>query len=148
MPEAAARAMRVGWIGALSRIASVVTEMTSRLDEMAGLCLSGWVEELAALHALQVQAQAMLGMMMRLAAELGYSPESPGDAAKALLAEGVISREDYEFSRRVAGSGNVLARSYADVDVDLVRGILARREYSRVAELGLEAPRGGGSPPG
>ena len=122
-------------MGALSRLASVVSEMTSRLDELAETGLPGWIEELAALHALQVQAQAMLDMMMRLAAELGYSPESPGDAAKALLAEGIISREDYEFSRRVAGFRNVLVHSYADVDMDLVRGILARREYRRVAEL-------------
>ncbi len=122
-------------MGVLSRLATMVSLMTSRLDELAAMGLRGWVEELAALHALQVQAQALLDMLLRVAAEMGYAPESPGEAARILLEEGLLSREDYEFIRRLIGFRNVVVHTYASVDMDLVRGILEGREYRRVALL-------------
>ncbi len=122
-------------MGVLSRLASVVNEMTSKLDHLASQGIKDWVEELAALHALQVQAQALLDMVLRLAAELGYSPESPGDAARALAGEGVLTREEYEFVRSVAGFRNILVHAYTEVDMGLVRRIISGREYRRVALL-------------
>lgn len=83
-------------MGVLSRLANIVNEMTSKLDYFPGSGIRGWVEELAALHALQLQAQALLDMVLRLAAELGHSPESPGEAAKALAGEGLLTREEYD----------------------------------------------------
>jgi uncharacterized protein YutE (UPF0331/DUF86 family) len=74
-------------------------------------------------------------MALRLAAELGYAPTTPREAAEALAAEGVISREDYELMRRVAGFRNIVVHEYTAVDMELVRGIVGRREYRRVAAL-------------
>jgi len=137
-------------LGALARLASTVSRMTAKLDDLAAAGLQGWVEELAALHALQVQARALLDMMLRVAAELGYSPEHPSEAAGILVGEGIISREDYEFVRRVIGFRNIVVHEYASVDMELVRGILEGREYRRVAALAakilLEAERRGLDP--
>lgn len=59
-----------GDIGILSRLETILAEATSRLDLLASSRLRNWIEELAALHALQVQAQSLLDMVMRMAAEL------------------------------------------------------------------------------
>ncbi len=122
-------------MGVLSKLATMVSLMTSRLDELAAMGLRSWVEELAALHALQVQAQALLDMLLRVAAEMGYAPESPGEAARILLEEGLLSGDDYAFVRKLIGFRNVVVHAYASVDMDLVRGILEGREYRRVALL-------------
>jgi len=120
----------------LSRLYETVAEMTERLDSLASMLPRWtWVEELAALHALQVQAQALLDMAMRLAAELGHRPETPGEAAALLLEEGALSREDYGFVKRVIGFRNIVVHEYASVDTALVRRILEQREYRRVALL-------------
>jgi uncharacterized protein YutE (UPF0331/DUF86 family) len=74
-------------------------------------------------------------MILRLAAELGYSPESPGEAARALVGENLLSREEYDLVRRVAGFRNILVHAYAEVDMDMVRRIVGEREYRRVALL-------------
>lgn len=120
----------------LGRLYETVAEMTRRLDALAER-LPGWtwVEELAALHALQVQAQALLGTAMRLAAELGHRPESPREAAERLLEEGAMTREDYSFIRKLIGFRNIVVHEYADVDTGLVRRIVGRREHRRVAQL-------------
>ena len=122
-------------MGVLSRLASTINEMTYRLDLLSTRGLEDWVEELAALHALQLQAQALLDIVLHLAAELGYAPESPREAAKALLGEGLLTREDYNFVGKVSGFRNVLVHAYAEVDMSVVRGILEAREYRRVALL-------------
>ena len=122
-------------MGVLARLMSVVTEMTSKLDWLAEHGLKSWVDELAVLHALQVQAQALLDMVVRIAAELGYAPITPREAAEALVAEGLLSEEDYQLIRRVAGFRNIVVHEYTSVDMGLVRGILGRREYRRIAVL-------------
>jgi len=122
-------------VGVLSRLESLAAEMTARLDELSKRGLRGWVEEMAALHALQLQAQALLDMLLRLAAELGYAPESPGEAARVLRAEGLIGDEEYLFIRRLIGFRNIVVHAYADVNMGLVRGILERGEYRKVALL-------------
>jgi len=122
-------------VGALGRLADTVAEMTTRLDQLRERGLRSWVEELAALHALQVQAQALIDMVMRLAAELGYSPETPRDAATALEAEAVIGREEWAFIRRLVAFRNIVVHEYASVDMELVRRIIRHGEYRRVAEL-------------
>ncbi|BEP16742.1 hypothetical protein PYJP_00940 [Pyrofollis japonicus] len=65
-------------MGVLARLATTVAEMTAKLDELAEKGLQSWVEELAVIHMLQVQA--ILDMAMRLASQLGYTPTSPREA--------------------------------------------------------------------
>ncbi|MCE4599150.1 MAG: DUF86 domain-containing protein [Desulfurococcales archaeon] len=124
-----------GDIGILSRLETILAEATSRLDLLASSRLRNWIEELAALHALQVQAQSLLDMVMRIAAELGYAPESPEEAARTLLNEGIITEDDYNFIRRVIGFRNVIVHVYMDVDMNMVERIIEYREYHRVSLL-------------
>ncbi len=122
-------------MGVVERLASRVFEMTGKLDSIAERGLNDWVVELAALHALQVQAQALLGMMVRIASRLGYSPESPGEAARLLADEGLLAGDELDFARRLIGFRNILVHEYERVDMELVRKILEAREYRRVAAL-------------
>ena len=134
----------------LPRLERFIAEATARLDELAEMGLRSWVEEAAALHLLQVQAQALLDLVMHLAAELGYAPETPKAAAEALAREGLMTGDDVGFVKRVAGFRNIVINEYAGVDMEMVRGILAGREYRRVAALAarliLEARRRGLDP--
>jgi len=125
-------------LGVLSRLANTTVEMAARLDVLAERGLKTWVEEFAVLHALQVQAQALLDLVVRIAAELGYRPTSPREAARLLLAEGLIDDDEYALLRRVAGFRNVVVHEYMVVDMGVVRSILGSREYRRVARLAVE----------
>ena len=87
------------------------------------------------LHALQVQAQALIDLVLRGSSSLGHPPSTPIDAARHLVAAGVMSREDLEFFRRVLGFRNVVVHEYSSVDLGLVERILRAREYRRVMEL-------------
>ncbi len=122
-------------MGVLARLLDTVNDMTSKLDVLARRGLQDWVEELAALHALQVQAQALLDIVARIASSLGYAPTTAREAAEALKKEGLLSSDDYDFLVRVIGFRNIVVHEYADVDMELVREIVARREYARVAVL-------------
>ncbi|MCE4611288.1 MAG: DUF86 domain-containing protein [Desulfurococcales archaeon] len=122
-------------MGALERLATMVMEMTGKLDALADMGLRGWVEELAALHALQIQAQALLDMIMRIASRLGYAPETPSEAARLLADEGLITREELELVRRVIGFRNIVVHEYTAVDINLVKRILEERAYRRLATL-------------
>jgi len=118
-----------------SRLLTRINEYTVRLDELRRLGVSDWRDEMALLHLLQVQAQAFLDLLMHLAAEAGYSPSSPGEAAAALEAEGLLDRGELEFTRKVVGFRNVVVHEYAGVDLGLALRILGGREYARVAVL-------------
>ncbi len=134
----------------LSRLNTVVQEMTLKLDVLREMRNPDWVVEMAILHALQLQAQALLDMVRRLASELGYTPSTLREALRVLLAEGVISDEEYSFVLRVAGFRNIVVHEYADVDMELVYRILGKREYRRVAVLAsklLAEARGRGLDP-
>ncbi len=134
----------------LARLHTTVAEMAARLDELRERGLGGWVEELAALHALQVQAQALLDMLLHIASELGYAPTSTREAVEALLVEGLLTREEADFIRRVAGFRNIVVHEYAGVDMGLVRRIVEQGEYRRVALLAaalLERARARGVDP-
>ncbi len=71
----------------------------------------------------------MLDMLIHVAAELGHAPESPGEAAGILVEEGLLSRDDYDFIRKLIGFHNIVVHSYTSVDLGLVERILGRREY-------------------
>ncbi len=114
---------------------NTIAEMTARLDWLAEHGIRNWVEEFAALHALQVQAQTLLDMVMRIAAELGYTPTTPREAAESLRVEGLVSEQDYELIRRIAGFRNIVVYEYAAVDMDLVRDIIRNRKYRDVTLL-------------
>ena len=119
----------------LRRLYETVAEMAARLDELGVDDLEDWRGLYAALHALQVQARALLDMVRRLASLLGYSPETPRDAARILRGEGVLSDEEVGLIRRVAGFRNIVVHEYLGVDVGLVKRIVLGREYRRLVGL-------------
>ena len=119
----------------LKRLYETVAEMAARLDELGADDLEDWRGLYAALHALQVQAQALLDMVRRLASLLGYAPETPRDAARILHDEGLLARDELELVRRVAGFRNIVVHEYLGVDVGLVKRIVLGREYRRLVAL-------------
>ena len=74
-------------------------------------------------------------MVMRLAAELGYRPTSPREAARRLHDEGLLDREELDLVVRVTGFMNIIVHEYAGINMDLVYKIVAGREYRRLAVL-------------
>ncbi len=119
----------------LSRLSDVINDMPRKLDLVREKGLDYWITELATLHALQVQAQALLDMILRPASELGYRPESPGEAARHLLEEGFLTMEEYDFVRRIIGLQDIIVHGYATVDMDLVERVIRNGEYRRLARL-------------
>ncbi len=124
-------------MGVLARLHNTIVDMTERLDILAEKDKWNKIEELAVLHALQIQAQALLDMLMRLAAELGYTPTTPREAANILLKEGVLDKKDYDLVRRVHGFRNILVHEYVDIDMELVSRIVKRKDYRKVLLLAL-----------
>ncbi len=124
-------------MGVLRRLLEVIVDITSRLDREVekGYNLEEWGEQMKFLHALQVQAQALIDMVLRCSSLLGHPPATPIDAANHLAREGIMSREDLEFFRRVLGFRNVVVHEYTSIDMRLVDEILRERRYRRVMML-------------
>lgn len=108
-------------MGVLSRLESKVAEMTARLDGLAESGIESWVEELAALHALQVQE--LLDMILRLAAELGYAPESIEGGPHTSPGR-VLDDQGYDLVKRIIGFRNILVHEHAQINMNLVRSML------------------------
>ncbi len=120
----------------MSRLYRVVVDYASLIPRIAEPEeLGDVVKWLAVLHALQVQAQALIDMVARLASLLGYAPSTPVEAIEILRAEGVLGEEEARLLRSVVGFRNIVVHEYLAVDRGIVREILARREYMRLVEL-------------
>ncbi|RLG86093.1 MAG: DUF86 domain-containing protein [Thermoprotei archaeon] len=87
------------------------------------------------LHALQIQSQALIDLVLRSSSLLGHPPSTPIDAAKYLAEKNVMTRRDLEFFRKVLGFRNIVVHEYTSVDISLVDRILRSREYRRVMTL-------------
>lgn len=125
----------MGATGILARLYNTVVEAAERLDRLREMGLRTWVEELAALHLLQVQAQALIDMAKRFAAELGYTPSTTREAIQALRREGVINDAEARLLKSIAGFRNIVVHEYATVDMRLVRRLVEEREYSKPVVL-------------
>jgi uncharacterized protein YutE (UPF0331/DUF86 family) len=51
---------------------------------------------------------------------------------------GIISKEEFEFYRRVVGFRNIAVHAYASIDLEIVRRIITEREFERVYYLALK----------
>ena len=89
------------------------------------------------LHALQLQAQALIYMAQRAAALMGEPTQSYAEAGAALARRGVFSPEDLRLYRAVVGFRNVLVHGYISVDTLRISRILAGREYRKLADLAI-----------
>ena len=124
-------------MGVLRRLLETIIDVTHRLDEEVekGFDLSRWGDQMKFLHALQIQAQALIDLVLRGSSVLGHPPSTPIDAARHLLNTGVMSSEDLALFRRVLGFRNVVIHEYVSIDLGLVERVLRSREYRRVLEL-------------
>ncbi len=115
----------------------VVLDITRRIDEEVdrGYDLSSWGDQMKFLHALQIQAQALIDLVLRSSSLLGHPPTTPLDAARHLVEAGVMTKDELEFFRRVLGFRNIVVHQYTSIDIEIVDSILKRREYRKVLEL-------------
>lgn len=72
---------------------------------------------LAVLHALQVNAQALLDAVTRAAALASSPGETYRDAAYRLRDAGLLGDDDVAFVLRVLGFRNIVVHRYGSVDV-------------------------------
>ena len=124
----------------LDRLLKELEEITSRLDEFVekGYNLDDWRDQMAALHALQVQAQIVLDIVQRLLSNMGITAEGYKDAVRKLREKGLINEEEERFLSAVAGFRNVVVHEYSEVDLGTVEEILKKREYRRLLALVME----------
>jgi len=119
----------------LVRLLKVAEEMARYLDSKRGADLTDMDTWLAVLHALQVNAQALLDAVTRAAALASSPGETYRDAAYRLRDAGLLGDDDVAFVLRVLGFRNIVVHRYGSVDAGVVRGILERGEYWRVVRI-------------
>ncbi len=115
----------------------MIVDITHRLDVEVekGYDLAVWGEQMKFLHALQIQSQALIDLVLRGSSALGHPPSTPVDAARYLVEMNIMTREDLDFFRKVLGFRNVVVHEYASIDLEIVDRILKNREYRKVMML-------------
>ena len=111
--------------------------MAKNLDREVdkGFDLSQWGEQMKFLHALQLQAQALIDLVQHACSLLGLMPSTYIESGKLLHAKGIFSKEEFKFYRAVVGFRNVLIHQYTSIDLKVVEKILKAKEYRRVLML-------------
>lgn len=85
------------------------------------------------LHALQLQAQALIDMAQRAASLLGEPAQTYMEAGEALRRRGVLDPQDLSFYRSVVGFRNVVV--HVSLDAARVEEVLRKRLYRRILAL-------------
>ncbi len=132
----------------IKALAEYLLKLTEFLDQEAsrGFDLNDMGQLMKFLHALQLQAQALIGMVQRAAALMGEPTQSYVEAGAALARKGVSTHEDLRLYRAVVGFRNVVVHGYTSVDVLRISQIPAGREYRRLADLALRILEAAGDP--
>ncbi|RFA95048.1 DUF86 domain-containing protein [Pyrobaculum aerophilum] len=114
-----------------------IVKLTAYLDDVVkrGYDLSNWDDLMRILHALQLQAQALIDMAQRAASLLGEPAQTYIEAGETLLRRGIFNAQDLALYRAVVGFRNVLVHGYASLDTDRVDEILKRRLYKNLLAL-------------
>jgi Uncharacterized conserved protein len=115
----------------IKALAEYLHKITEFLDQEVskGFNLDDMGQLMKFLHALQLQAQALIDMVQRAAALMGEPTQSYAEAGAALARRGVFSPEDLRLYRTVVGFRNVLVHGYTSVDMLRISQVLAGREY-------------------
>ncbi|WP_069806780.1 DUF86 domain-containing protein [Vulcanisaeta thermophila] len=106
----------------------MILEYTELLDRLRVEDLNDVYRLNAAIHLLQLQAQALIDIVMRASALLGLGAEGYIDA-------GVLSSEDFARYRSVVRFRNIVIHQYAMVNTDVVARIIGNREYRGIVEI-------------
>ena len=121
-------------MGILRELAQALASYTAELETYSPEDLRDPKKYFGALYLLQSQSQALIDMALRAAALLGTSPSGYIDAGRKLREKGVLTEEDYRIYADVVRFRNILVH-YMMVKEEVVREIVERRLYRRVAEL-------------
>jgi uncharacterized protein YutE (UPF0331/DUF86 family) len=54
------------------------------------------------------------------------------------MEEGIINQEEFEFHRRVVSFRNIVVHEYASINLEIVKRIIARKEFEKVYVLALK----------
>ncbi|WP_367173594.1 DUF86 domain-containing protein [Caldivirga sp.] len=123
----------------LNKLLSIIEDMTKKLDELVDqeYDLTDWRNQLTVLHALQVQAQALIDMCQRLLSNMGVASEGYVRLAVRLRENGLVTSEEEAFIRSIIGFRNIIVHGYATLDIGVINEILKSRDYRRILELAL-----------
>jgi uncharacterized protein YutE (UPF0331/DUF86 family) len=124
-------------MGILKELAQILASYTAELETYGPEDLRDPKKYFGALYLLQSQSQALIDMALRAAALLGASPSGYIDAGRKLKEKSVFTEEDYRVYADVVRFRNILVH-YMMVKEEVVREIVERRLYRRVAELALK----------
>ena len=124
-------------MGVIEGLLRFITEVTGRLDEEveAGYNLERWGDQMKFLHALQLQAQALIDLFQRACALLGRIPSTYIESGRILVEKGLLTERDFRFYRSVVGFRNVLVHGYTRVNLEMVREILEKKLYRSILVL-------------
>ncbi len=97
-------------MGVLRRLLEIIVDTTYRIDREIerGYDLAAWGDQMKFLHALQIQSQALIDLVLRSSSLLGHPPSTPIDAARYLVERSIMTREELEFFRKVLGFRNIV----------------------------------------
>lgn len=114
-----------------------IAKLSAYLDGVVerGYDLSNWDDLMRILHALQLQAQALIDMAQRAASLLGEPAQTYMEAGEALRRRGVLDPQDLSFYRSVVGFRNVVVHGYVSLDAARVEEVLRKRLYRRILAL-------------
>lgn len=124
-------------MGVIERLIGIIINITKNLDMEVekGFNLSKWGDQMKFLHALQVQAQALIDLVQRIASLMGYTPSTYIESGKVLLNEGLMNEEDFKLYRAIVGFRNIVVHEYVEVNMSLVENLLRKREYRKILDL-------------
>jgi uncharacterized protein YutE (UPF0331/DUF86 family) len=125
-------------MGILKELAQILASYTAELETYSPEDLRDPKKYFGALYLLQSQSQALIDMALRAAALLGASPSGYIDAGRKLKEKSVFTEEDYRVYADVVRFRNILVHKYMMVKEEVVREIIEKRLYRRVAELALK----------
>lgn len=106
-----------------------IAKLTAYLDSIVerGYDLNNWDDLMRILHALQLQAQALVDVVQRVASLMGEPAQTYIEAGEALLRLGILNAEDFRLYRSIVGFRNVVVHGYISINIDQVDEILKNR---------------------
>ncbi|MGC8973544.1 MAG: DUF86 domain-containing protein [Thermoproteus sp.] len=125
----------------VSRLLRIVEERAALLDRIGPEELGDFKAYFSAVYLLQTQAQALIDMAQRAAALKGLEVGGYVDAGEKLRLLGVIDDEDLKLYKALVAFRNIVVHQYAAVDIEVVRKVVAGREYRKVVDLARKIAR-------